>query len=1165
MKDISSVFAGLSTPPQVMYDQISQAGWEMKKVQYDKKTGQMVAIAKNPFGEEIAKTGPDDATALGNLLHAILRRNHLRTPAQWKVGMWNTTWTDKLPEIAEAYSKAPVYDPKAAAAWKLLGDDSLHRMEVMGRHMHIEPTNDPVPYKNHKQMLDDIHKKRHISISKQDLDHPVWTPEQALAFRAVHHVLGHGVAGSGFDWHGRNLAVSAHMPLLDPVAQQALFTEAIARPAYESYYRVNAPTKIAFIKDHIEPAQAEENPAGHRGIHPNVVPIPTKVPEMRLSAVNVRYHNSDVPPAIILHEGLKVSGVGADQFSPEDWDDEYGGQMGGGVYLSDKPDSQYGEYTYVVDVTGLPLDYDPNNSTEVYRGDIPPERISISHLAKVGTTIADPNASWDSGHRGIHPNVVPIPTKVPEMRLATTRSLYHGTLIDHMPDIQRFGLQPDVGPFTQDAYQSNDPEYADAMQELMYPQVFMADKTGLNKALTAMRYNISTKLNKGFHEVTPLDIRNHGLLVKQPSEMGWSDNPLSDKHLQLDYRPDEGGEAKGPWEDDPNYRGWDDDQYSYQVEPGDYYSDSPVGPHGLHYIYGPALLRTLRNNGLLDHQGVFSKVSSVADPNANWESGIDPLPYNAYLHHGDPLGYQDAMDNSSKYDTGWSNFKTGEGTPDMERMKQAVVNAFRVALLSPRKDLRWNAIHYQDISHIPAGTTDPGVYHDALENARQTWNVKNYGEESRFSHLPYAHLIPELESVIFHRDPTQGYQAAKQKAHDILFDWLTEEQEKFAALDKGTQKQLSSNDIERKVNLAVAKRIKLFVKDFQPRLDHIAQQDQLFQPEVVEPLPQVNRYGAWMGAHLKAISQISQHANELTEAALEDVQQHDGSGHHFRAKVLQLGIPGAGPKVASFAWLLLQPMTSQLATIDTHMMEALGHNYDREMNNRDYYKFERELAAGRDASGYAHMPLGAFQHAMWDFKRTGPGTHQDHSAMRVVDPVPHDQVDWTPKPMVPWTSPDWWENTQDARNQVGQEWDDQIAPNWPKNSVPYQHLAKTAYNDPHPFSYWWNKEKPWPISRVNKAAEYAVGTGTSHAEAEKFLDNHKDDVKGNFSDFKEKFFKKFKRIKHQSKTKMQIALEKLGGEDPRLVWDVVPTFAVEEEAHNLASDVTAGFAQTESA
>jgi hypothetical protein len=57
-------------------------------------------------------------------------------------------------------------------------------------------------------------------------------------------------------------------------------------------------------------------------------------------------------------------------------------------------------------------------------------------------------------------------------------------------------------------------------------------------------------------------------------------------------------------------------------------------------------------------------------------------------------------------------------------------------------------------------------------------------------------------------------------------------------------------------------------------------------------------------------------------------------------------------------------MTSQLATIDTHMMDVLGHNYEKEMNNRDYFKFERELAAGRDAAGYGHVPLGAFQWGM---------------------------------------------------------------------------------------------------------------------------------------------------------------------------------------------------------
>jgi hypothetical protein len=212
------------------------------------------------------------------------------------------------------------------------------------------------------------------------------------------------------------------------------------------------------------------------------------------------------------------------------------------------------------------------------------------------------------------------------------------------------------------------------------------------------------------------------------------------------------------------------------------------------------------------------------------------------------------------------------------------------------------------------------------------------------------------------------------------------------------------------------------------------------------------KYGAFMGTHLKAIGKISQHADEILEAALQDVREHDGTGHHFRAAVLALGVPGVGPKVCSFAWLLLQPMTSQLATIDTHMMDVLGHNYDKEMNNRDYFKFERELAAGRDAAGYSHVPLGAFQWGMWDFKRTGPGSHQDHSAMRVLNPLPHSSVDWVGKATNlkgdTWLNqaPDWWQNTQPARDAVAQDWDENVASNWPQNSIPYQVL--TAADDP---------------------------------------------------------------------------------------------------------------------
>jgi hypothetical protein len=143
-------------------------------------------------------------------------------------------------------------------------------------------------------------------------------------------------------------------------------------------------------------------------------------------------------------------------------------------------------------------------------------------------------------------------------------------------------------------------------------------------------------------------------------------------------------------------------------------------------------------------------------------------------------------------------------------------------------------------------------------------------------------------------------------------------------------------------------------------------------------------------------------------------------------------------------------MTSQLATIDTHMMDVLGHDYEKEMNNRDYFKFEREFRAGLDAAGYSHMPLGAGQWGMWDFKRTGPGTHQDHSAMRVLDPKPHPEVDWVGKAVnlkgESWLkqAPDWWQHTAPAREAVAKEWDDTYGKSFAQNQIPYQDLGQNA-------------------------------------------------------------------------------------------------------------------------
>jgi hypothetical protein len=857
MTDLLSAFRGISTPAPELYAQIEQFGWTPTKVKWDNKLNAFAAEAKNAHGQKITKTGPDDKTALGNLLVAIARHNHMRTAAQHKLGMWKTMFTDQLKPIAEAYAKAPIYDQKAAAAFKELADDSTRRYEVLKGQLHIEVTDNPEPYANAQEMADDIHKKKHFMVSRANSEHPVWTVDQNVAFRVVHDVLGHAVSGGDFGWQGENLACSAHFVLLTPTAQGALFSECLAQTAYAAFYRSFGPQKVALFPQFYEPAQAEENDPNHRGVHPSQSVAPSTMPGIDPSA------------------------------SPEDY--------------------------------------------------------------------------------GAHPE---------------------GAIAPHMEGL---GLTPMVGPAT------------------------------------------------------------------------------------------------------------------------------------------------------------FSKVhvaSSFADPNAGWSSNaqmLDPAVHgvgNAYLHHGDPLESNAVMDNAALIDTKWSDFKRGDGTPDKQRMKQAIVNAFRVVLLSPRKDLRWNAIHYQDISHVPADTDDPKVYWDTLEKKRQDWNAKQIRnlyegqvspetlqemmQEAATSHQAWRKEWPKFFSVVF--GLTGGdHKLATEKAEQMIYEWRRDAHTHLEMEDakKPADKQMSADLIERKASKEMANRMKSYVKDSQPKLDIVAHGEQMgldiHVPEVTPP--KIDRYGAFMGSHLAAIGKISQHADDLLDASLKDVQEHDGSGHHFRAKVLSLGISGVGPKVASFAWLLLQPMTSQLATIDTHMMDVLGHNYDKEMNNRDYFKFERELSAGRDASGYGHVPLGAFQWGMWDHKRTGPGSHQDHSAMRVLDPVPHDSIDWATKAQNlkgdSWLqqAPDWWRNTQSARDAVAQDFEANVAPEVAQNTIPGQRVAAEFSKG---FKHWWDQRgKPIRVSDATILAEYARGTKTSKKDTLEFLEKHKSEIT-DYDSFKKRFMKKFDSLKQSS-------------------------------------------------
>jgi hypothetical protein len=861
VRDVTAAFIGLTAPVREILDDIHRRNWTVTKV--DIKDNQYVATAQNPYGEKIEKTGPTDNTALGNLLLAIMRKETIRYQA--RTSNWEAGWEDQLAEIAHAYAEAPVYDPKAAGAWKELADDMTRRAQLIQQQVQVELTPDPAPYKDVAEMAEDVRKNRHIYVSKANCTHPLWSVDQVLAYRLCRDVLGHCAAGGDWGWHGENRATSAMMPLLSPPAQQALFTESIGRAAYNAYYRSFGPHKITFLDKHLE----DENPAGHAGIHPSQTIIPGMVPDLREAS---------------------------------------------------------------------------------------------------------------AGPRAEHP-ALPCPH---------------------------------------------------------------CEQTG----------------GVGIYEDGSAQCRNCGKV--------W--------HV--------GGDAP----------------LGQMFDVEDFQSPGGLEPEPMSGQLGPV------------RQGS----APVTDPNGAWESGVQPLPDNAYLWQRetnglDPLDWQGLKDAAEKLDTGWHRATHPDGQPDLETQRQAVLNSLRAVLLAPRKNLRWNATHYQHMYHLPGTVSDPVRYWDALEMHRDHHNMaRGLSQESH--RREYAEGLEMFKGWIKSLHPELHDAEVGEKARRELFHMLAEEEERI--LQEDPDAALSANEVEIQASREIARRLKTLTK---PNVDKKMDfgDSELYRRSNLMGEPDPGIYGSFLVHHIRPIAALGHHANDLLRAARNDVANNEGRGHHWRKEVLSLGIPGVGPKEASFAWLLLQPKTSQLALMNPDVAEILGHKPE-DCNDRDYFKHERELAAGRDAAGYTHVPLGQFSWGMWDYRHK-PGFHSDLTPLRAVDPHPHDQFDWANYEIPPvgsWHKPYWWDSTKDAREQTADEFDKSLGVQFPAHEVPYQRMSKLAYLGMGPiesFEHWWTQEEPIGPWKVKKMADYAVGEKLTEKELKSFLEKRKDDVI-DFPRFKKELLAKVKDV-----------------------------------------------------
>lgn len=97
-----------------------------------------------------------------------------------------------------------------------------------------------------------------------------------------------------------------------------------------------------------------------------------------------------------------------------------------------------------------------------------------------------------------------------EQQILNEKTLYHGTTIHNLPSIEQNGLMPTIGDFVKNMYAGSvDGDVMDYLEEILYA----TDKKQIDKAKTAIIYQIANKLGKDYHSVTNEEFEKYGALA----------------------------------------------------------------------------------------------------------------------------------------------------------------------------------------------------------------------------------------------------------------------------------------------------------------------------------------------------------------------------------------------------------------------------------------------------------------------------------------------------------------------------------------------------------------------------------------------------------------------------------------------------------------------------
>lgn len=163
-----------------------------------------------------------------------------------KVQGGRESWT-YAKAVADTYAAAPMHQRAAEPAYRALAA-SIERIfkQILSR-VSVQFV-EGQPYADDKQMAQQVKKTGILYISKDFNEHPFFSPEQNLKFRAVHDWFSHLATGAEFSQRGELKAYNAQAKVTPKEALPALFTEVVGQACYATTYGDFPPQKVAILR-----------------------------------------------------------------------------------------------------------------------------------------------------------------------------------------------------------------------------------------------------------------------------------------------------------------------------------------------------------------------------------------------------------------------------------------------------------------------------------------------------------------------------------------------------------------------------------------------------------------------------------------------------------------------------------------------------------------------------------------------------------------------------------------------------------------------------------------------------------------------------------------------------------------------------------------------------